>query len=133
MESLRIPNSTLVYPKPSLQEDLQRNSHPGMIYAKKTIDEERAQNKRYIKALEENHDFIRTLEEENKKLIEKNRKVLADIVETEKERDVFKRKYEDIQKKYDKSVEELNQVIREKEDMIEKLQEEQNVIRKVSN
>jgi len=40
MESLRIPNSTLVYPKPSLQEDLQRNSHPGMIYAKKTIDEE---------------------------------------------------------------------------------------------
>jgi len=115
-----------------LEREIQ-NERESSANLKKTIDEERAQNKRYIKALEENHDFIRTLEEENKKLIEKNRKVLADIVETEKERDVFKRKYEDIQKKYDKSVEELNQVIREKEDMIEKLQEEQNVIRKVSN
>lgn len=102
-----------------------QNEKENGVNMKKLLDEEKGQSKRFIKALEDNHSFMKTLEEENKELREKI-KIVSENDDCQKERDYYKRKYEETQKKYEKKIEEMATDLKEREKQLEKLRDDQN-------
>lgn len=90
---------------------------------RKELHEEKAQNSKLIKALEENHNFMKSLEEENKELLEKQSQ-LNEAYDYCKERDFYKRKYEEVQKRLEKVEEDYNNEMKEKENIIDKLNDD---------
>jgi len=95
---------------------------------KRDLEEERAQNERHLKVLEDNRILIDHLENENRRLIERQSKSGSEYLEAEKEREFFRKKYEELQKKFEKQAHDFNEALREREERIERLQNEKDVI-----
>jgi hypothetical protein len=94
---------------------------------RRVLEEEKNVNEKLGRRIGELEKELMQQVEENSRVNEKSHKSSFEIVEVEKEKDFYRRKCEELQRKVERQSVEFNEALKAREDEIEALQTQKNV------